>query len=312
MEGLGYQRIAAGLRSPWLFCPLRRCPQKAGRRERLVALPAQSPLLLRLPASMIQRSSGCPVTGQPVDTVQKNGQRQLFPKGEAMNERQQVEIVTSAAQRIIDGLQNAIFATLEAASEGVQMQAKMAASFQRLRAQESILDWLIQRRVDQEQKLLAAGLRPAQRLMIEHRIAQVDEELTSLLRSSGIQDSIAVKAVRTVVDRCESPRASQGRGASCRSRATATSRTSGRAEARAGKELPAPLSPGHRLLGCGQHGPQQWSDMSTSGRRWYRTRKVTPSNTRCCKSRNSETFSKTVGRKRWDRCCQCSVTPLLI
>ena len=129
-----------------------------------------------------------------------------------MNETQQVEIVTSAASRIIEGLQNAIFATLEAASEGVEMQARMAASFQRLRAQESILDWLVQRRVDQEQKLLDSNLRPAQRVMIEHKIAQVDEELTSLLRSSGIEDSVAVKAVHAVVAQPRIPRGRRGGG----------------------------------------------------------------------------------------------------
>ena len=129
-----------------------------------------------------------------------------------MNSVQQVEMVTSAALRIIGGLQNAIFATLDAASEGVEIQAKMAVSFQRLRAQESILNWLVQRRIDLEQRLLAGELRPVQQAMIKHQIDQVDEQLTSLLRSSGIDDSIAVKAVSAITEPPSVPRSGCGNG----------------------------------------------------------------------------------------------------
>ena len=59
---------------------------------------------------------------------------------------------------------------MEAAAEGVQMQTKMAAAFQRLEAQEAILDWLIERRIAQEAKLSDTDLRPAQRTMIRHKI----------------------------------------------------------------------------------------------------------------------------------------------
>jgi len=89
----------------------------------------------------------------------------------------QVEIVTGAASRIIGSLQAAIFSTMEAAAQGVEQQAKMAQAFQRLEAQEAILDWLIQRRMDQEIKLTSAELRPAQRALIEHKLVQIDEQL---------------------------------------------------------------------------------------------------------------------------------------
>jgi len=129
-----------------------------------------------------------------------------------MNEQHQIEIVTGAASRIITSLQSAIFSAMEAASEGVEMQTKMAAAFQKLEAQESILDWLVQRRIDQEEKLLEADLRPAQRTMIQHKINQIDGELQALMRSSGIEDAVASKAVQHVVDRPRVPKGSAGAG----------------------------------------------------------------------------------------------------
>lgn len=112
---------------------------------------------------------------------------------------QQIQVVTNAASRIIGSLQAAIFATMEAAAQGVEMQARMAQAFQRLEAQEAILDWLIQRRIDQEARLSSAELRPAQRALIEHKLAEIDEQLTALLRSTGIHDDLAVQAVHAVV-----------------------------------------------------------------------------------------------------------------
>ena len=90
-----------------------------------------------------------------------------------MNEVE-IGVATTAATRIITSLQSAIFSAMEAASEGVQNQVRMAAAFQRLEAQEAILGWLVQRRIDQEHKLEDSNLRPAQRTMITHKIAQID------------------------------------------------------------------------------------------------------------------------------------------
>jgi hypothetical protein len=129
-----------------------------------------------------------------------------------MNEQHQIEIVTGAASRIITSLQSAIFSAMEAASEGVEMQTKMAAAFQKLEAQESILDWLVQRRIDQEKKLEQADLRPAQRTLIQHKINQIDGELSALLRSSGIEDAVANKAVANVVERKRIPKGELGAG----------------------------------------------------------------------------------------------------
>lgn len=127
-------------------------------------------------------------------------------------EHQQVEVVTGAATRIITSLQNAIFSAMEASASGVQAQVKMASAFQRLEMQEQILDWLVQRRVDQEKKLEQAELRPAQRTLIEHKISQIDAELSALLRSSGIEETVANKAVETVVERKRIPKGQPGAG----------------------------------------------------------------------------------------------------
>lgn len=129
-----------------------------------------------------------------------------------MNEPHHVEIVTGAASRIITSLQSAIFSAMEASAENVQVQVKMAAAFQKIEMQESILDWLVDRRVSQEQRLLESDLRPAQRAMISHKIAQIDGELQSLLRSSGIETDVATKAVTTIVDRPRIPRGEPGAG----------------------------------------------------------------------------------------------------
>jgi len=129
-----------------------------------------------------------------------------------MNEHQQVEIVTGAATRIITSLQNAIFAAMEASSEGVQTQVKMAAAFQKLEMQEQILDWLVQRRIDQEERLNCSDLRPAQRLMIEHKISSIDAELSALLRSNGIEEGVATKAVANVVEQKRVPKGQLGAG----------------------------------------------------------------------------------------------------
>jgi len=114
---------------------------------------------------------------------------------------QEIEIVTGAASRIISSLQAAIFATMQAAAEGVETQAKMAQAFQRLEAQEAILDWLVQRRIDQQAKLNAANLHPAQRALVEHKIHQIDDQLAALLRTTGIEPAIAAQAVSAVVQR---------------------------------------------------------------------------------------------------------------
>ena len=129
-----------------------------------------------------------------------------------MNENQQVEVVTGAATRIITSLQNAIFSAMEASASGVQAQVKMASAFQRLEMQEQILDWLVQRRIDQERKLEQADLRPAQRTLIEHKISQIDGELSALLRSSGIEEAVANKAVETMVERKRIPKGQPGAG----------------------------------------------------------------------------------------------------
>ena len=112
-----------------------------------------------------------------------------------MNEVHQIEQVTSAAGRIISTLQRAIFSSMEAAAQGIEDQTRMAATFQRLEAQEAIVDWLVERRIAQEEKLSEADLRPAQRALVERKIATIDEELTALLRSSGVEKSIAVGVV---------------------------------------------------------------------------------------------------------------------
>lgn len=117
----------------------------------------------------------------------------------------QIEIVTGAASRIIGSLQAAIFATMQAAAEGVEAQTKMAQAFQRLEAQEAIVDWLIQRRIDQETKLNDAQLRPAQRALVEHKIVQIDEQLTALLRTTGIDPTVAAQAVSSVVQHSALP-----------------------------------------------------------------------------------------------------------
>ena len=129
-----------------------------------------------------------------------------------MNEPHQIEIITGSATQIITSLQSAIFSAMEASATGVQTQVKMAAAFQKLEMQEQILDWLVQRRIDQEKKLLEADLQPTQRAMISHKIAQIDEELRSLLRTSGIDEAVAAKAVTSVVDRPRIPRGEPGAG----------------------------------------------------------------------------------------------------
>jgi hypothetical protein len=113
----------------------------------------------------------------------------------------QIEIVTGAANRIIGSLPAAIFATMQAAAEGVEAQTKMAQAFQRLEAQEVIVDWLVQRRIDQETKLNDAQLRPAQRALVEHKIHQIDEQLTALLQTTGIEPATAAQAVTAIVQR---------------------------------------------------------------------------------------------------------------
>lgn len=129
-----------------------------------------------------------------------------------MSEAHQVEVVTGAAQRIITSLQNAIFSTMEAAAQGVEMQTKMAQAFQRLEAQEAILDWLVQRRIEQEAKLNYSDLRPAQKALIRHKINQIDEELTSLLKSSGIDVTVVSKAVGIAIERPRVPKGEIGGG----------------------------------------------------------------------------------------------------
>lgn len=128
------------------------------------------------------------------------------------DEHQQIEVVTGAAQRIIRSVQAAIFASMEAAAQGVEAQTKLAATFQRLESQEAILDWLIARRVAQEQRLADSGLRPVQKALIERKIAQIDEELNALLASSGVDPSIAGGAVRTVIAPSRTPKGEIGAG----------------------------------------------------------------------------------------------------
>ena len=129
-----------------------------------------------------------------------------------MNDKPQIEIITGSATQIITSLQSAIFSAMEASASGVQAQVKMAAAFQKFEMQEQILDWLVQRRIDQEEKLLESNLRPAQITMVQHKIAQIDGELQALLQSSGVESNVAKKAVTTVVDRPRIPRGEQGAG----------------------------------------------------------------------------------------------------
>ena len=125
-----------------------------------------------------------------------------------MNESQQIEAFTGAAQRIIASLQAAIFASMEAAATSVQDQVRIASAFRKLEASEAVLDWLVARRIEQEQRLSEADLRPAQQALIRRKIAQIDEELGALLRSSGIEDQAASHAVATVT---QQPRSANGR-----------------------------------------------------------------------------------------------------
>lgn len=83
----------------------------------------------------------------------------------------------------------------------------MASAFQRLEAKEAVLDWQVARRIEQEQRLTEADLRPDQQALIRRKIAQIDGELGALLRSSGIEDQAASHAVATITQ----PRASNGR-----------------------------------------------------------------------------------------------------
>ena len=63
-----------------------------------------------------------------------------------------LRFATNAASKIINSLQSAIFSAMQAASENVESQVRMAASFQKLEARQSILDWLVARRISQEEK----------------------------------------------------------------------------------------------------------------------------------------------------------------
>ena len=128
-----------------------------------------------------------------------------------MNQNQ-IEQITGAAQSIIGSLQNAIFSTMQAASQGVESQVKMASAFQRLEAQEAILDWLMERRIAQEEKLEQTDLRPAQKALIQHKISQIDEHLTALLKSSGVDGATATKAVGVVVEKPRIPKGKNGAG----------------------------------------------------------------------------------------------------
>lgn len=128
------------------------------------------------------------------------------------DEHQQIEVVVGAAQRIIRSIQSAIFTSMASAAEGVAAQTKLAATFQRLESQEAILDWLVARRVAQEQKLAQSDLRPVQRAMIERKISQIDEELHALLATSGVESTIAASAVRTVAASPRIPKGENGGG----------------------------------------------------------------------------------------------------
>jgi len=111
---------------------------------------------------------------------------------------QQIEVIQNGASKIINALQSAIVTTMTAAAEGVEGQVRVAQAFQRLEAQEVVLDWLVQRRIDQEQKLEQSGIREAQKALIRRKIEAIDDELTALLSSSGIEEKAAKAAVLTV------------------------------------------------------------------------------------------------------------------
>lgn len=87
---------------------------------------------------------------------------------------------------------------MTAAAEGVEGQVKVAQAFQKLEAQDAILNWLVQRRIDQEKRLEDSGLREAQKALIRRKIEAIDDELTALLSSSGIDDKTAKAAVLKV------------------------------------------------------------------------------------------------------------------
>ena len=129
-----------------------------------------------------------------------------------MNEAHRIEVVTASAGRIITSIQNAIFSSMEAAAQGVEMQTQMAAAFQKLEAQEAILDWLVQRRIDQETKLEDSSLRPAQQAIVRRKIQQIDDELSALMATAGIEPATARKAIGSVVHQPRIPRGEPGAG----------------------------------------------------------------------------------------------------
>lgn len=107
-----------------------------------------------------------------------------------------VNEMQKAARTIIEAMQQSIFTTMRASAEGVSQQVQLAETMQRLETQEAILGWLVQKQMDEAEKLQSLPPSSPLRTMIEHKIKTVTEEMTSLLKSSGVPATAAKDATK--------------------------------------------------------------------------------------------------------------------
>ena len=98
----------------------------------------------------------------------------------------QINTITAPAEAIVANLTHSILATFQTAAQSIQQQVTLAIQAQRQQAQESILDWLVQRRTNLEAQLENDELNSAQVAFATRRIESLDQEISALLESAGV------------------------------------------------------------------------------------------------------------------------------
>jgi hypothetical protein len=107
------------------------------------------------------------------------------------------DMVVEAARQVVASLKGLFLDSLRTAAEKMTAQAKLIHDIQILEAQETALTWLVQHWMEEEKKLLDAGLPPFRKAFIERKLALLDAEISALRRAAGVNVTTTSTQPRT-------------------------------------------------------------------------------------------------------------------
>ena len=120
----------------------------------------------------------------------------------------QIDETVESANQIIQSIMQAILVGIKSSAQGVEQQMKLASAQVNLESTQRMIEYILKRKLEQQAMLNEAGLDPTIRALIAYKIEMLDQELSALLRSSGVEEKVVSQAVKKVSAR---PRASNGR-----------------------------------------------------------------------------------------------------